>query len=217
MLVDIDLEGCLVVIAGGGAQALKRAESLQGEGCSILVVGEHIDARISKLGSVTTREQKISDASFVRGCGARIVIAATSDDDLNAAISEAARKEPNCLAYSADGSSRSDYSHVASARLSDSVGFAVSTRGQSPMMAGTLRDRAAVALAGLVTSADEAWIGLYATLRSESKRRVKTPSGRRRFMLAVSKDEGVQQLIKDGKLDAAQERAMAILEKWDNV
>ncbi len=218
MLADIDLDGCLIVIAGAGAQAYKRAKSLLAENCRILVVGEHVDSRLEELGceQMTIRRQKIEDASFIRGCGARIVIAATSDDELNAMIANAARREPNCLAYSADGSSPSDYSHVATSRLSETVEFAVSTHGQSPAMAKSLRDRAAESLAGLVTGHDESRIALYSELRSEAKRRISAPSERRRFLQAIAVDAGVQELIKDGQAGAAQMRAMSILDGWDN-
>lgn len=216
--MDIDLEGCLVVIAGAGAQAYKRASSLLNENCKILVVGQHIDPRLEELAcdQLIIKEQEIKDASFLCGTGARIVIAATNDEKLNSMINDAARQEPNCLAYSADGASKSDYSHLAVAKLSDSVEFAVSTHGQSPSMAGSLRDRAATLLGSLVTDIDEMQIALYALLRSESKRKIRVSAERRRFMQAISEDAGVQQLIKDGDINAAQGRAMSILDGWDN-
>lgn len=219
MLVDINLEGALAVIAGAGGQAYKRAESLVKENCRILVIGECVDSRFAELGCdrLTIRKERINDASFVYRCGARLIIAATSNDELNAAIIDAARAEPNCLAYSADGSIKSDYSHVATGKLSDSVEVAFSTHGQSPIMARTLRDRAAVSLGSLVTAADEAQIVLHAKLRSELRGRIESSSERIRFMRALADDADVQELIKDGQIDAAQERAMSILDVWDDV
>lgn len=219
MLIDIDLEGHLAIIAGAGTQAYRRAKSLLDENCRVIVIGQSVDERFDKISSknLTVKKQKIDDASFVFGCGARLVVAATDNEELNAIIVNAARKEPNCLAYTADGASKSDYSHVATAKLADKIEFALSTCGQSPTVAKSLRDRASTMLEGLVTETDKAQIHLYSTMRAESRRTIPTSRGRQRFIQTLADDHTVQQLIKDGRTAEAQERAMEILKGWQDV
>lgn len=213
-MVDLDLRGARAVVVGAGNEALRRARALLEEGCSVTVIGERVDARFGGMAGarLEVRRERVADARAIRGCGARIVVAATSDAGINAEIVRAARAEPNCLAYSSDGASRSDYSHVATADLSPSVRVAVSTRGRSPVMAAALRDRAAAALDGLVGEGDEAMIGLQAEAREAARGRLASPRERREFLREVASDEGVKQLIKDGRAGAARDRAMHILE-----
>ena len=217
MIVDLALHGCRAVIIGAGSEAYRRTRALLGEGCTVLVIGEPADARFDALAgdSFELRRERVHDASAIRGCGARIVVAATDDTALNSTIVEAARCEPNCLAYSSDDAANSDYAHLAATRLSDSVSFAVSTGGKSPVMARILRERAAGALDGLVGEGDEAHIALQAEMRAAARGRIATPRGRRRFLRALAEDDGVKQLIKDGRARAARDRAMSILETWD--
>ena len=219
MLVDVNLDECLVLIAGAGDQAHKRAKILLEENCHIRIIGKSIDPRLEKLASskLTIQKKEITDTTFIVGCGARIIIAATDNDELNATIVDAARAEPNCLAYCADGSSKSDYSHIAIETLSNSVQFGISTHGQSPIIARALRDRAMILLDNLVTDSDEVCITLYSILRSKAKDKIRSSSERRRFMKAIADDTRVKELIKDGQINVAQERAMMILDRWDNV
>lgn len=213
-MVDLDLRGARAVIFGGGGEALRRAGALIAEGCSVLVIGERVDARLEGMAGerLEIRRERAADARAIRGCGARVVVAATSDAALNAEIVRAARKEPNCLAYSSDGGSRSDYAHVATAELSPSVRVAVSTRGQSPVMAAALRDRAAAALEGLVGEEDEAMIALQAGMREAARGRIASPRARRNLLREVATDGAVKRLIKDGRAGAARDRAMSMLE-----
>lgn len=214
MIVDLDLRGARAVVVGAGNEALRRARALLEEGCSVTVIGERVDARLEGMAGerLEIRRERVADARAIRGCGARVVVAATSDAGINAEIVRAARAEPNCLAYSSDGASRSDYAHVATADLSPSVRVAVSTRGRSPVMAAALRDRAAAALGGLVGEEDEAMIDLQAGAREAARARLASPQARRAFLREVAADGGVKQLIKDGRAGAARDRAMHILE-----
>lgn len=214
MIVDLDLRGARAVVVGGGGEALRRARALLGEGCSVTVMGERVDARLEGMAGerLEIRRGRLGDARAIRGCGARVVVAATSDAALNAEVVRAARAEPNCLAYSSDGASRSDYAHVATAELSPSVRLAVSTGGRSPVMAAALRERAAAALAGLVGEEDEAMIALQADMREAARGRLASPGARRGFLRAVAADVGVKRLIRDGRAGAARDRAMSILE-----
>lgn len=202
------------MVVGAGNEALRRARALLEEGCSVTVIGERVDARLEGMAGerLEIRRERVADARAIRGCGARVVVAATSDAGINAEIVRAARAEPNCLAYSSDGASRSDYAHVATADLSPSVRVAVSTRGRSPVMAAALRDRAAAALGGLVGEEDEAMIDLQAGAREAARGRLASPQARRAFLREVAADGGVKQLIKDGRAGAARDRAMHILE-----
>ncbi|MDH3191891.1 MAG: NAD(P)-dependent oxidoreductase, partial [Nitrosopumilus sp.] len=49
MIVDLNLQGKLVIVIGGGSEALKRINSLLKQECEILVISGQINSQISKL------------------------------------------------------------------------------------------------------------------------------------------------------------------------
>ena len=84
----IDLNDRPVLVVGGGAVALRKIKGLLGQGARITVVARHIHAEIAELsqqGRITCAER------FYRAGEAAehfLVIGATDDDDVNAAVAK---------------------------------------------------------------------------------------------------------------------------------
>ena len=50
LIIDLHLNGKIVIVVGAGNEALKRIKLLQNEGCKIIVIGEKPNSEITKLG-----------------------------------------------------------------------------------------------------------------------------------------------------------------------
>ena len=48
MIVDLNLNGNLVIVVGGGAEGLKKVNSLLTQDCKILVISDKLNSQLSK-------------------------------------------------------------------------------------------------------------------------------------------------------------------------
>ena len=83
--IFLDLRGKKVLIVGGGHVALRKAERLAPYGASITAVAPEFAPGFAALGGVTALERRFQPGDVE---GAALVIAATDDAELNAAVSE---------------------------------------------------------------------------------------------------------------------------------
>ena len=83
--IFLDLRGKKVLIVGGGHVALRKAERLAPYGASITAVAPEFAPGFAALGGVTALERRFQPGDVD---GAALVIAATDDAELNAAVSE---------------------------------------------------------------------------------------------------------------------------------
>lgn len=88
--IFIDLKGRRALIVGGGRVALRKAERLMPYGADICAVAPEFEDAFRSLSGVTLLERRFEPGDIE---GAALVIAATDDPELNAAVSELCRWE----------------------------------------------------------------------------------------------------------------------------
>lgn len=88
--IFIDLKGRRALIVGGGRVALRKAERLMPYGADICAVAPEFEDAFRSLSGVTLLERRFEPGDIE---GAALVIAATDDGELNAAVSELCRWE----------------------------------------------------------------------------------------------------------------------------
>lgn len=149
--VFLDLDGVVVLVVGGGRIGWRKAQGVMTAGATVHVVGtvisEHVDrGRVESSGG-SVQEKPFDDADLD---GVRLVITATGDHDIDAAISNAARAR-GIWTNAADQPVDCEFILPAIVR-SGRVTGAISTDGASPALAGFLRDRLAEILTADVAS-----------------------------------------------------------------
>lgn len=88
--IFIDLKGRRALIVGGGRVALRKAERLSPYGADIFAVAPEFIPGFAGIPGVTLLERRFEPGDIE---GAALVIAATDDGELNAAVSELCRWE----------------------------------------------------------------------------------------------------------------------------
>ncbi|HVA32496.1 MAG TPA: hydroxymethylbilane synthase [Candidatus Baltobacteraceae bacterium] len=134
-------DGRRAVVVGGGSVALRKAESLDAAGFEIFVVAPAIDARLRALvehhgGSFAQRPYHCDDLD-----GAALVVAATSDDAVNAGVVADARAR-RVLACDAGDGEHGDFTMPAVLRLGD-LTVSIESSGSSPSLAKRMLAEAA--------------------------------------------------------------------------
>ncbi len=216
MIVDLNLKENLVVVVGGGAEGLKKVNSLLTQNCKILVISDKISPQISKYvkeKKITFKKVKLTDTSFLSKYKPFLVMATTDDRQLNRIIVEKAKKM-GCYVYAADDRKVSDFSHPSVINIEDVIQIAVSTGGKSPAMARKIRLQAEKVFKNIVNKEDINQIKLQEIVRNKAKKKISTQKERKKFLYSILNDKMIKQLIKDEKLQKAQSRAMLMLRKW---
>ena len=129
--------GCLVV--GGGSVATRKVRTLVGAGAVVTVVSPALTTDLAEFaghGRVRWIEQVFQSTHL---SGAFLVVAATNDEALNAAIVQEAR-QAGALTCDASSAERSQVIFGALLDIDDAT-VAVFTDGRDPAQASTLRDR----------------------------------------------------------------------------
>ena len=216
LIVDLHLNGRLVVVVGGGSEGLKKINSLLTQDCRILLVSDRTNAQIDGY----VREKRIrferaalTDADILSRYDPYVVMATTDDRELNRRIARKA-KEMGCLSYASDDPEASDFAHPSVINIGDAVQVAVSTGGQSPIMAKRIRIEAEKVLKGVVTEEDVAQIKLQRIARERARGLIPTQRERRRFLYAVLGDGAVRESIRAGDFDGARARMDGMLGEW---
>jgi siroheme synthase-like protein len=169
--IALKLEGRLALIAGGGDEALFRAESLTASGARVRVFtpnpGERIERAASEgLFELTRRDIVESDLE-----GAFLLVLTDRDETLAARLEQAANAK-NLLYCAVDQPAFGNFSHLAIARAG-LLFAAIGTQGDAPALARKLRElfEQLFASAGLAAFVDRLAI-LRAATPSEHRRRV---------------------------------------------
>ena len=132
--IFINLEGRRVLIAGGGHVALRKAERLSPYGADIFAVAPEFIPGFAGIPGVTLLERRFEPGDID---GAALVIAATDDPELNAAVSELCRWE-NVPVNVVDDIEKCSFVFPSLVRRGElSVG--ISTGGASPSAAQYIR------------------------------------------------------------------------------
>ncbi len=216
MIVDLDLKGGLVIVVGGGAEALKKINALLTQNCEILVLSDKVNTQIKNFVSkkkIEYKKIKLNNANVLSNYKPFLVMATTDDRKLNRKIVDYAKKI-GCMAYASDDPDVSDFAHPSIINIEDTVQIAISTGGQSPAMARKMKLQAEKVFKKIVNKDDIHQIKLQGIARKAAKDKISTPKERKKFLYTVLNDKRIKQLIKDDEPKKAQKRAMLMLEEW---
>lgn len=216
MIIDLNLKGKTVVILGAGKQAERRIKPLLQERCAKIIVislstssDQILQWSESDLITLVTGNP-ISDLSFIGKYKPDLLIAATDDPTANASAVNAAQS-CNILAYRSDSHEQSDYAHPATIQFDDKITVAIFTGGQSPVVSKYIRQRAEAALSDIITPHILAHLSIQDMVRRAAKSKIAAQEKRKQILETIMSDNLIDQLIRDGKIQDAKERAMSIL------
>lgn len=216
MIVDLDLKGGLVIVVGGGAEALKKINALLTQNCEILVLSDKVNTQIKNFVSkkkIEFKKIKLNNANVLSNYKPFLVMATTDDRKLNRKIVDYAKKM-GCMAYASDDPDVSDFAHPSVINIEDTVQIAISTGGRSPAMARKIKLQAEKVFKKIVNKDDIYQIKLQGIARKVAKSKISTPKERKKFLYTILNDKRIKQLIKDDEPKKAQKRAMLMLEEW---
>ncbi len=131
--IALRCNGRRALLVGGGDVALRKAETLLEAGLILYVVAPDIDVRLRAL--VDARSGRCIERRYAAGDieGADLVIAATDDDAVNAAVIDDARAA-RVLACDASDARRGDFTMQATVRVGD-LTFSIDSGGSTPAFA----------------------------------------------------------------------------------
>jgi len=216
LIVDLNLKGGLIIVVGGGTEALKKVDSLLTQDCKILVISDKINTRLSnykKQKKIDFKKIKLKDANILSKYKPVLVMASTDDRELNKRIVMKAKKM-KCYVYASDDPKVSDFSHPSVINIGDTIQVAISTRGRSPLMAKKIKSQAEKIFKKVIKIEDIYQIQLQQITREAAKGAILTQKKRKKFLYSIINDKEIKQLIKDRKLKKAQQRALLMLRKW---
>ena len=216
LIVDLHLNGKLVIVIGSGNEGMKKVSSLLTQDCEIIVISNSSNSQLEKYvkqGKIKFRKTKLNDANFLSKYKPYLVMATTTDKALNRKIVEKARKM-KLYAYASDDPDVSDFAHPSVINVADTVQIAISTGGSSPAMARKIKLKAESYFKKNISSEEIFQIRLQKFARSEAKLVIKTQLERKKLLYSIINDKRVKELLKDGKYKQAQTRVKKILNEW---
>lgn len=217
MIIDLNLKGKQVVIAGGGREATKKAEALLSQDCEIFVHAEKFSREIAgwqKAGKVQVKTGLLSGGAFLQSYDRLIlVMAATDDKALNRKIVDYA-KQLRCYAYAVDDPEVSDFNHPSVINFHDTIQIAISTGGKSPLMAKTLKQKIKPVLEKCIQQEDILQIELQSRLRKEAMKILPTPEDRKQYLTGIIANEEVNRFLEQDNLASAETLALNLLGKF---
>ena len=216
MIVDLHLKGGLVIVVGGGAEGLKKVNSLLTQDCKILVVSDKVNSNLSKYvkqKKITLKKSKLKNADFLSKYKPILVIAATNNRELNKKIIQKAKKM-KCYVFSSDNPEESDFSNPSIINIENAIQIAISTGGKSPIIAKKLKNETEKIFKKAIKKEDIYQIKLQQIARDTAKKTLSSQLERKKFLYSLINDKSIKQLIKDKNLKKAQQRAKAMLKEW---
>ncbi len=201
--VILNLEKKSVVVFGGGKVAERRVAKLLDAGATVKVVSRDFTPTLRKLKGanlklVTQELNEKNIGKFIKA--ADMVLAATSDKDLNDAVERECRK---CGKLVNRADKTSDFIIPATIKLGDAL-VAISTKGKSPAVAKLIKQRIKKAVAG----EELLLIELQEYLREKLKRGVKNQAERKKILREVMNRTEILECLRKGDLEKAKKLAM---------
>ena len=195
---------------------MKKVSSLLTQDCEILVVSNSSNSQLEKhvkQGRIKFKKMKLKNANFLINYKPYLVMATTTDRELNRKIVEKARKMKS-YAYASDDPEVSDFAHPSVINVADTVQIAISTGGSSPAMARKIKLKAESYFKKNISNEEILQIRLQKFARAEAKLIIKTQLERKKFLYGILNDKHVKELLKDEKYKQAQTRVKKILNEW---
>nr|WP_058582538.1 bifunctional precorrin-2 dehydrogenase/sirohydrochlorin ferrochelatase [Haloprofundus marisrubri]KTG09386.1 siroheme synthase [Haloprofundus marisrubri] len=206
-----------VLVFGGGAVGARKARRFAAEATVVVVSPEFGDAE--------SADREFGDAELIRAAPApdeipewiarfdpALVVAATNDEAVNAAV-EAAARDAGLLVNRTDRAGERDVgSVVVPATVDDDpVMVAISTGGRSPALSKHLRERIEAELEGAGAMAE-----LTGDLRAEMKAEGVPPAERREAIRAVVAASPVWKALRTGESNARKEAQRVIRNRGES-
>ena len=216
MIVNLNLQGRLVIVIGGGNEALKRINSLLEEKCQILVISNEINNQIKTLvknKKIKFKKQKIQNSDILSAYNPYMIITTTNEKKMNQKIINYA-KNKKIISYSSDNPELSDFANPAIVDFENTIQIAIFTGGRSPAMAKKLRIESEKIFKKIITKEDIGQIKIQNIVRDLAKNMISTQNERKVYLSNIMSDKEIKQLIKDGQLKRAEKRAITILRNW---
>ena len=216
MIIHLNLQGRLVIVIGGGNEALKRINSLLEEKCQILVISNELSNQIKTLvknKKIKFKKQKIQNSTILSIYKPYMIITTTNDKKLNQKIIKDA-KNKKIIAYSSDNPELSDFANPAIIDFGNTIQIAIFTGGKSPAMSKKLRIESEKIFKKIITKEDIGQIKIQNIAREHAKNTISTQNERKMYLSSIMGDKEIKRLIKDGQLKRAEKRAITILRDW---
>lgn len=217
MIIHLNLQGRLVIVIGGGNEALKRINSLLEENCQILVISNELNSQIKTLvknKKIKFKKQKIQNSAILSIYKPYMIITTTNDKKLNQKIINDA-KNKKIIAYSSDNPELSDFANPAIIDFENTIQIAIFTGGKSPAMSKKLRIESEKIFKKIITKEDIGQIKIQNIAREHAKNTISTQNERKMYLSSIMGDKEIKRLIKDGQLKRAEKRAITILRDWE--
>jgi len=218
LIVDLNIKGKHAIVIGGGTEGIRKVRALLGQDCKITVISNRFNRFMieqSELGKIELVKAKLRDANVLDNYGdAFLVLAATNDRELNRRIIERGRSL-RAFVYAADDPAVSDFSYASVINIEEIVQIAISTSGKSPLMARKIRIKAERVLRRIIKKADIENAKLQEFARQAARPHIRTVDERKEFLYSVVKNNQIQNLIKEDRIEDAKSATLELLDKWE--
>ena len=195
-----DLTDETVLVFGGGPVGARKARRFAAEADVVVVSPEFADAEFGGAERVREAPDAADVQSWIQRSDPALVVAATDDAALNAAIAETADEHAVLVNRTDESGERAARSVVVPATVRDGpVTFAVSTDGTSPAVSKHLRQRFEEEFAGVGEMAE-----LTADLRRDLPREGVGPEERRAAVRRVVNSDRVWKALDSGRSNPSQ-------------
>ena len=142
-----------------------------------------------------------------------MIITTTNDKKLNQKIINDA-KNKKIMAYSSDNPELSDFANLAIIDFENTIQIGIFTGGKSPAMSKKLRIKSEKIFKKIITKEDIGQIKIQKIARELAKNMISTQNERKTYLSSIMGDKEIKQLIKEGQLKRAENRAITILRNW---
>ena len=208
------------MVIGGGSEGTRKIRGLLGQNCKITVISNRLNRYLKSLekqGEIEIVKKKLKDASILDNYKNQfLVLAATNDKILNRKLVEKGRSMGSFV-YAADDPQFSDFSYTSIINIEGILQVAISTYGKSPIMARKVRIKLERILYKIIRKSDIENTKLQEFARAAAKTRLKTTEMRKEFLYSLIRDNNIQSLIDEDRLEDARIATLELLNKWEDM
>ncbi len=190
--IFLELSGRRVVVIGGGAVAVRKAQALLAAGARLVIVAERVDDMLTALCARSEAELVKSKYSKNYLAGAVLAIAATNNRQLNEQIYKDCQ-ELEILCNVVDQPELCDFFVPAVVKRGD-LQIAIGTEGYCPAYAGHLRKK----LEGTFSDKHGEFLAELEALRKRIIKDVPDPADRKALLGKLVDDKSFKYFIENG-------------------
>ncbi len=205
--IFLELSGRRVVVVGGGAVAVRKAQMLLAAGARLVIVAEHIEDKLTSLWKGTNPELIKSRYSKNYIAEAVLVIAATNNSKLNNRIYKDCQ-ELEILCNVVDDPEHCDFFVPAVVKRGD-LQIAIGTEGHCPAYAGHLRKK----LEQSFTDKHGEFLAELETFRKRIIKEVPDAADRKALLGQLVDDKSFEYFIQKGPIQWQEYANKLILEE----